>query len=101
MPVFSAIAAMTTAELLAAGGLAVGMGSLAMTATQKMPSVSIPKAEVPAVAAPGNRTDTGASVSVGTSAEDIKNQRVSGGTRKSTSSSGDVLGGLGRSGLSI
>ncbi len=96
MPVFS------TATVLAMASLAIGAAGTAYQMSQggqKMPT--IPKAEVPAVAAPGNRTDTGASVSVGTSAEDIKNQRVSGGTRKSTRSSGDVLGGLGRSGLSI
>ena len=83
-------------------GLAIGAAGLAYQMSRGAPKTpDIPKAEVPAVSAPGNRTDTGASVSVGTSAEDIKNQRVSGGTRKSTSSSGDVLGGLGRSGLSI
>lgn len=93
MPVISPI--------IAGIGLAIGAAGTAYSMSQGAPKMNIPKAEVPAVAAPGNRTDTGASVSVGTSAEDIKNQRVSGGTRKSTSSSGDVLGGLGRSGLSI
>lgn len=93
-------------NIIAGVGLAIAAAGTAYQMSQGAPETpSIPKAEVPAVAAPGNRTDTGASVSIGTGAEDIKNQRVSGGSRKSrkssSSSGGDVLGGLGRSGLSI
>jgi len=61
----------------------------------------IPTPEVPAVPAPNRREDTGAKVVVG--ADAVKDNRVSG--RKSGSGSsqsgGDVLGGLGRGGLSI
>ena len=90
-------------SILTGIGLAIGAAGTAYQMSQGAPKTpAIPKAEVPAVAAPGYRTDTGASVSIGTGAEDIKNQRVSGRSRKSSSSSGgDVLGGLGRSGLSI
>lgn len=57
----------------------------------------IPEPEIPAVAAPTRREDTGASVVVGSDAS--KNQRVSGGGTSTTT--GDVLGNLGKGGLSI
>lgn len=60
---------------------------------------AIPAPAVPAPPAPTRRTDTGASIVVGS--DDVKNQRVS-GTRRTTSRAGDVLGGLGRgSGINI
>ncbi len=60
----------------------------------------IPEAEIPAAPAPSTRTDTGASVVVG--ADSVKDKRVSGGTSSSSSSgTKDVLGGLGKGGLSI
>ena len=66
---------------------------------QKAPD--LPEAKIPAVPAPSRRTDTGANVVVG--ADAAKNKRVSG--RKSSSgtssSGGDILGGLGGGGLSI
>lgn len=67
--------------------------------TPKTPAIEIPAAQVPAAPAPTRRTDTGATVAVGSDA--VKNQRVSGRTSKS-SSSVDILAGLGSSsGLSI
>jgi hypothetical protein len=64
-------------------------------------AVEIPEPTIPAVPAPNRREDTGANIVVGSDAG--KNKRVSG--RKSGSGSGssggDVLGGLGRGGLSI
>lgn len=63
-------------------------------------AVEIPEPKIPAAPAPSRREDTGANVVVGADAS--KNQRVSGRTSgSSSSSSGDVLGGLGRGGLSI
>ena len=60
----------------------------------------IPEPEIPAQPAAATREDTGAKVSVGTTAS--KNARVSGGGKSgATSGSGDVLGGLGRGGISI
>lgn len=55
----------------------------------------IPEAKVPAAPAPSRRQDTGAQVTLGADAG--KNARVSGNGR----GSGDVLGSLGRSSLSI
>lgn len=65
----------------------------------KAPAVIIPEAQIPAPPAPTAITDTGASVSVGTSV--VKDQRVSGRTSGTTRSSGNFLAGLGRSGLNI
>jgi len=74
-----------------------GVANMLGLGAPKMPA--IPAAKVPAPPAPTRRTDTGASIIVGS--DDVKNQRVS-GTRKTTSRAGDVLGGLGRgSGISI
>lgn len=69
---------------------------------QKAPEVNIPQAQIPAPPAPVAATDTGAAVSIGTSA-DVKNQRVSGRTAGRTTGGGNFLAGLGRggSGLSI
>lgn len=56
----------------------------------------MPKAEVPAAPAPTRRTDTGASVVIGSDA--VKNQRVSGSAvKKTTTRATDPLGGLGSS----
>lgn len=54
----------------------------------------IPAPEVPAAPAPTRRTDTGASIIIGS--DDVKSQRVSGTRRAASSSSGNALGGLGR-----
>lgn len=70
---------------------------LGMGKNPAMPAIPAP--QVPAAPAPTRRTDTGANIVVG--AEDVKNTRVSGTRKSATSSSGNVLGGLGRSGLSI
>lgn len=62
----------------------------------------IPEPEIPAVPAPNRREDTGAKVVIGSDAS--KDKRVSGrssGSGESSSSGGDVLGGLGQGGLSI
>lgn len=60
----------------------------------------IPEPVVPAAPAPMSRTDTGANIVVG--ADKGKDSRVSGGKGSSkTKTTGDVLGNLGRSGLSI
>ena len=61
----------------------------------------LPKVEIPATPAPNRREDTGAKIVVG--ADAAKNKRVSGRSSGTggTRSSGDVLGGLGRGGLSI
>lgn len=69
-----------------------GVLGLAMSSKPKAPV--LPPPAVPAPPAPTRRTDTGATVIVG--ANDVKNQRVSGTRRSATSSSGNVLGGLGR-----
>lgn len=67
----------------------------------KAPEINIPKAQIPAVPAPTPRTDTGANVAVGTSA-DVKNHRVSGrSSGTSNRRTVDILGGLGRGGLNI
>jgi len=81
------------------GGLFETVGSiLGFGKKPEMPS--IPAAKIPAAPASAIKQDTGAQVVLGTA--DTKNQRVSGRTRKSaTGGSGDVLGGLGRSGLNI
>lgn len=67
----------------------------------KAPEVDIPEPKIPAAPAPSRREDTGANIVVG--ADAAKNKRVSGRKSGSSSSSsgGDVLGGLGRGGLSI
>lgn len=74
----------------------LGMGA------PKTPAPVIPPAELPQVPAPTAVTDTGADISLGSTA-DVKNQRVSGrsAVRKKSGNSVDVLGGLGQSGLSI
>ena len=59
----------------------------------------IPEAKTPAAPAPARRDDTGAQIVVGSSA--AKDQRVSGGSGGSSSAGKDVLGNLGRGGLSI
>ncbi len=60
----------------------------------------IPEVEIPAAPAPSRREDTGASIVVGSDAS--KDARVSGRSSGSSSSSGgDVLGSLGKGGLSI
>lgn len=74
---------------------AIGIGVQAMT-----PSPKMPQAVVPAAAASGAREDTGAQVKLGVN--DVKDSRVSGVRKNTTSSSSvDVLGGLGRGGLSV
>lgn len=68
----------------------------------KAPAIDIPEAKPPAVAAPSRRQDTGANVVVGSDA--AKDKRVSGSRKRgsgSSTSGGDVLGGLGQSGLNI
>jgi len=66
----------------------------------KAPDVTVPEAKIPAISAPNRREDSGANIVVGADAS--KNKRVSGrGSVSSSSSGGDVLGGLGRGGLSI
>lgn len=66
----------------------------------KPPKIDIPEAQVPAAPAPNRREDTGATIIVGADAS--KDQRVSGGSKSGKKSSGgDVLGNLGRGGLSI
>lgn len=75
--------------------------SLLGLSAPKAPEINIPKAQIPAVPAPTPRTDTGAAVAVGTSA-DVKNQRVSGRSSGSSNrTTVDILGGLGRGGLNI
>lgn len=65
----------------------------------KAPEINIPAAVIPAAPAPMKRTDTGASVTIGTDA--VKNQRVSGGGSTKPKKV-DVLSGLGAGGgLSI
>jgi hypothetical protein len=61
----------------------------------------IPEPEIPAAPAPNRREDTGAKVVVGSDAS--KDKRVSGRSSGSGSSTsgGDVLGNLGKGGLSI
>lgn len=72
---------------------------LNILAPQKVPALPAP--EIPAPPAPDAVTSGGADVRIGTSA-DIKNQRVSGRTKSSSSKGTDVLGGLTRtSGLHI
>lgn len=65
------------------------------------PAPEIPEAKEPAVPAPNRREDTGAKIVVGSDA--AKDARVSGRSSGSgaSRSGGDVLGGLGRGGLSI
>lgn len=58
-----------------------------------------PNIPTPAPPAPVTRTNTGANVAIGTS--NVKNQRVSGRSFAGSSSVGNLLGGLGRGGLSI
>lgn len=80
------------------------MGSVVSKVTETLfgrpEQPDIPEPEIPAVPAPNRREDTGARVTVGSDAS--KNKRVSGGgSGGSTTRSGDVLGGLGRGGISI
>lgn len=61
----------------------------------------IPEPTVPAAPAPSRREDTGAIVAVGS---DARNKRVSGGRRGGSNgqrTSGNILGDLGRSGISL
>lgn len=80
------------------GGVADAVSGL-LFGRPKQPN--IPEAEAPATPAPSRREDTGAKIVVGSDA--VKDNRVSGRKSKSGSSSsgGDVLGGLGRGGLNI
>jgi hypothetical protein len=71
-----------------------------LTGGGKTPTVNIPAPAVPAAPAPTRRTDTGSTITLGTDA--VQNQRVSGRGKASSSSSVDILAGLGRSsGISI
>lgn len=81
--------------------------SLGLIPTNKQLAAQVPKIPAPKVPEPpappasAARTDTGANVAIGTSS-DIKNQRVSGrSSGRSGFRTGDILGGLGRGGLSI
>lgn len=76
------------------------LGALGLNS--KAPEIKMPEAQIPAPPAPVAPTDTGASVSIGTSA-DIKNQRVSGRSTGRSTGGNNFLAGLGRggSGLSI
>lgn len=66
----------------------------------KPPAINIPKPQLPAAQPAPTRTDTGANVAIGTTA--VKDQRVSGRSSSGgTSGVADILGGLGRGGLSI
>lgn len=108
-----AVGAMLAASASAMGATALAAGAIgaigvagaaasAMMSKGKSKQYDLPTAQVPAAPAPTRRTDTGANVAVGTNA--VKNQRVSGGGRAtaSSSSSVDILSGLGSSsGLSI
>lgn len=81
------------------GKIVSSVGEMLMGKTPAQPDIPTP--EIPAAPAPSRRDDTGASVVIGSDAAN-KNARVSG--KKSTTGSGgsgDVLGGLGRGGLSI
>lgn len=83
------------------GGVVETVSSL-LFGKDEQPAIEIPEAKIPAVPAPNRREDTGANIVVG--ADAAKNQRVSGrksGSGGSGTSGGDVLGGLGRGGLSI
>lgn len=93
------MAALTTIFAGISAAAAVGsLGASLLAPTPKAPALPAP--QVPAVAA-SKRTDTGATVVLGS--DEIKSQRVSG--RRATgggTATGDVLGGLGAgSGLSI
>lgn len=90
------------AKLAAAAPIfgAIGAVTSVLGLMNKPKAPVIPKAQVPAAPAPIRRSDTGASVALGTSAN-IKNQRVSGRSNGGGGSNGDPLGGLGRGGLNI
>ena len=81
------------------GGILGGVLNILGLGAPKAPNIPAPA--IPAPPAPTTRTDTGASIVVGSDA--VKNQRVSGGTTtKRATSASDFLGGLGRgSGLGI
>lgn len=87
---------LSLATIGAAASLGGSLGSALFPAkAPAMPALSSPAAPAPTV-----RASNGATVSIGT---DTKNSRVS-GSRSGTNSnvsSGDVLSGLGRSGLAI
>lgn len=90
----------TTSTALLIGAAVSAAGTVATTLMSSSPSVNIPKAEVPAVAASGARADTGAQVKLGVT--DVKDARISG--VKSTAprtQTIDPLGGLGRGGLAV
>lgn len=70
------------------------------TGGSKAPAINIPAPVVPAAPAPTRRTDTGSTITLGT--DTVKNQRVSGRGKSTSSSSVDILAGLGRSsGISL
>jgi hypothetical protein len=75
------------------------ISSLLGIGKQEAPSINIPEPKRPAPPAPTARYDSGASILLGSNSS---NNRVSGRVHKpATTRSGDVLGGLGRSGLNI
>lgn len=85
------------------GGIASAASSLGVFGGgQKSPTM--PAIVAPAQAATTNRNDTGGQVVVG--ADAVKNQRVSGnatagGTQARSTSTTDILGGLGAGGINI
>ena len=94
------LTATTTAAMigLAAAGIMGGMASTMGGKDINLPDVTLNPA---AQAATASRTDTGATVKLGTT---VKDQRVSGSKSSGSSlrsSTVDVLGGLGGGGLSV
>lgn len=90
-----------------AGWIAIGLTTAATAASIGMQVAAgsgggpkLPTPQFPAMAAPPTRNDTGAQVHLGT--DTVANQRVSGrSSSEVVQTQGDVLGGLGRGGLSI
>jgi hypothetical protein len=81
------------------GGIAESISSF-LLGPKDSGAPDIPEPAIPAAPAPKKREDSGAEIVVG--ADAVKDQRASGkGSSSSSSSGGDVLGGLGKGGLSI
>ena len=78
-------------------GLTAGATASSILGLDRGKKPRMPKAQMPAAAAPTRREDTGANVRLGTL---TKSQRVSGRTRGARGGT-DVVGRLGLSGLSI
>lgn len=67
-------------------------GALGLGGSQSAPSVVLPPAQIPAVAAPPVATDTGATVIIGS--DNVDDTRI-GSSRRATKRQIDTLGGLG------